>query len=107
MTDDDGRREPDGVREGHHERLPRSRARSVACSGGSASPCSFLRQGEGADGVWQVRQYGLEGAPGVGHAVQKEYGNSPWVSLLDVEEAGLPPPSSHTTGHTVPYHGGW
>lgn len=22
-------------------------------------------------------------------------------------EAGLPPPSPHTTGRTVPYHGGW
>ncbi len=50
---------------------------------------SSLRLGEGVDGVWQVRQYGLEGAPGVGHAVQKECGNSRWISLLDV---GKPDP---------------
>ncbi len=50
---------------------------------------SSLRQGEGAEGVWQVRQYGLERAPGVGHAVQKECGNSRWVSLLDI---GKPDP---------------
>jgi hypothetical protein len=31
----------------------------------------------------------------------------PFAFLQIGWEAGLPPPSPHTTGRTVPYHGGW
>ena len=34
-------------------------------------------------------------------------GVDPLSALTIGWEAGLPPPSPHTTGHTVPYRGGW
>jgi hypothetical protein len=43
-----------------------------------------LRQGEGVNGVRQVRQYSFEGAPGVSDGMQKYHGNARGVSLLHI-----------------------
>lgn len=48
-----------------------------------------VRRREGVNGGRQVRQHGLEGAPGVCNGVQEEHGNPRWVSLLHIGKRHL------------------
>ncbi len=49
-----------------------------------------------------------EGLDFRGNRERKPFENNKGISGAQIGwEAELPPPSPHTTGRTVPYHGGW
>jgi hypothetical protein len=82
MADDHDRSEPKGIREGQH--VSGEIASAIAGRGAIRISVAPLCNSEGVDGVGQVRQHRLKGAPGVGITVQKEHRNTRGVSLLNI-----------------------
>ena len=64
-----------------------AKSRSVARHWTARITVAPLRQGENADGLWQIGQHALEGTPGVRDGVQEHDGNARRISLLDIGES--------------------